>query len=257
MFGRTRFVKGIVNRVTVRFCNACDVVVAPSQAVARELGHWGVKEPKIRIVPTGLDPYFLARPTPEELAEARTWYAGQVVLYVGRLSQEKCLGVLLRAFSKVLIQHPSATLVLAGSGPKERRLKRMVRRLGIRASVDFRGYLAWQHLKPLYWIADVFCMPSAGETQGLSIQEAKACETPCVVLNSLGAGESIENGVDGLLVDEQESTEGTADAFAAAITSLLRDKDSAHRMGLRAQERAMMRTIDTSTKELLDLLREP
>jgi len=96
-------------------------------------------------------------------------------------------------------------------------------------------------------------MPSLGETQGLSILEAKGCQLPCVVLNKVGAGEQIEDGVDGLLVDEQENIEQSAFSFASAIKKILSDKDFSMRIAKEARERAIQRKTDLSTKELLQL----
>lgn len=97
-------------------------------------------------------------------------------------------------------------------------------------------------------------MPSLGETQGHFIQEAKACKRPCVVLKKLGASEAIENGVDGLLVDEQGDCETTCIAFAEAIEWVVSDEAFALRLGERARERALQWTIEDSTRGLLSVL---
>lgn len=253
LIGKTKFVKYFFEYVTCKFSNMCNLVVAPSEVVFNEMIEWGVMESKIKIVPMGIDPFFIDPSSHEEIMKIKNAYSFPLILYVGRLSQEKNIELLISAFDRVLEKYSSATLVIVGRGPEERKLKKLVRKLELEKFVEFKGFLDWQNLKPLYWAADVFCMPSLGETQGLSILEAKACQRPCVVLNKVGAGEQIENEVDGLIVDEKENIKETALAFALAIDKILSDKNLSARIGKEARSRAIQKTIDLSTKELIQL----
>lgn len=256
LFGRTRFVKEFFRYITRKFGNMCDIVVVPSKAVFKEMIEWGVKESKIRILPMGIDHFFIDPPSQGEIIKIKNAYPSPLILYVGRLSQEKNLKLLIYSFDKILERYSSAKLMVVGRGPEEGKLKKLVRELGLEKFVEFKGFLDWQNLKPLYWTADVFCMPSLGETQGISILEAKACRRPCVVLNKVGASEQIENGVDGFVVDEKENMGETAIAFASAIDKILSSKELAMQIGKEARSRAIQRTIDVSTKELIQLFDE-
>lgn len=253
LFGRTRFVKGFFRYITRKFSNTCDLVVAPSKAIFQEMLEWGIKESKIRIVPTGIDHFFVDPPSQGEIMNIKKAYSSPLILYVGRLSQEKNLKLLIYSFERILRKYPSAKLIVVGRGPEERKLKKLVKKIKVKEFVEFKGFLDWHHLKPLYWAADVFCMPSLGETQGLSILEAKACQRPCVVLNKVGASEQIENGVDGFVVDEKENMEETAIAFASTIDKILSNEEFAMKIGKEARSRAIRKTIDVSTKELVQL----
>ncbi|GAI47415.1 unnamed protein product, partial [marine sediment metagenome] len=153
----------------------CDLVVAPSKAIFEEMIEWGVKESKIRMVPMGIDHFFVDPPSQGEIIKIKNAYSSPLILYVGRLSQEKNLKLLIYSFEKIFERYSSAKLMVVGRGPEEGKLKKLVRKIGLEKFVEFKGFLDWQNLKLLYWTADVFCMPSLGETQGLSILEAKAC----------------------------------------------------------------------------------
>ena len=253
LIGRTAFAKNIFKYITRVFSNMCDSVIVPSKAVFKEMIEWGVDKSKIKIVPVGIDRFFVDPSPKEDIAKVKNAYSSPLVLYVGRLSQEKNLELLIYTLDRLLEKYPTAELVVVGRGPEERRLGKLINKLGLNKYVKFKGYLEWQDLKPLYWATDVFCMPSLGETQGISILEAKVCERPCVVLDKVGAGEQIENGVDGLLVQETGDIKKTAFAFASAIDKILSDRSFSTQIGKEARTRALQKTIDVSTKELLQI----
>src|SRR4029078_2826194 len=94
--------------------------------------------------------------------------AKKIVLYAGRLSYEKNLGVLADAFKS--LEDPDARLVLVGDGPAREGLERS---LAGRA-VTFTGYLTGEALATAYASADVLAFPSLTETFGQVVQEAMA-----------------------------------------------------------------------------------
>ena len=253
LVGRTKLVKNFFKNITRRFSNMCDLVIVPSKFVTRKMIEWGVNKSKIKIVPLGIDRFFVDIPSQEEIMRIKNIYSFPLILYVGRLSQEKNLKLLIYTMDKILEKYPSAKLIIAGRGPEKKRLERLIKKLGLGEHIIFKGYLDWENLKPLYWAADVFCMPSLGETQGLSILEAKACQRACVVLNEAGAGEQIENEIDGILVDEKENIKSTSLAFASAIHKILSEKNFAIRLSKEARIRTLRRTMDISTKELVQI----
>lgn len=250
--GRSRFLKWAMRALVGKFSNLCDAVIVPSNFMAVEMLRCGVDKGRLRIVPTGVDPFLLEKPTRGAVESMKVALSSPLLLYAGRLSQEKNLEMLLVAFSIVLPKYPTARLVLAGHGPSQGRLQKLARRLD--CAVTFMGHLGWDKLRTLYWAADVFCMPSAGESQGLAILEAKACARPCVVVDRAGAAEQIEDGVDGLLVAGRDLQQDTAKAFAASIDKVLSDPTLAATLAREARRRARKRTCEVSHRELLAFL---
>jgi len=98
LFGKTKLLKGFFKFVTRKFSNMCDLVVVPSNAVCNEMEEWGVVKSKIRVVPTGLDPFFVDPPSKEVIAKMIGCYSHPLILYVGRLSQEKNIELLILIF---------------------------------------------------------------------------------------------------------------------------------------------------------------
>lgn len=211
--------KQVVQAIGRDFCNRCNMVVAPSQLVVNYLRRIGV-ESSIVNIPTGIeldefknldtnwlkDNYVIK---PEE----------KVLLFVGRLGQEKNVVFLLKAFQCVLELHPEVHLVLVGKGPQEKFLRQMCYQMGINDKVTFTGVLPRSLIVHCYASAYIFVFPSVTETQGLVIGEAKATGLPVVAIKAFGPAEMVEDGEDGVL------TEPTVSQFSDAIIRLLDDDD--------------------------------
>ena len=128
-------------------------------------------------------------------------------LYVGRLSPEKNLEFLIRAFRKL----PDLTLSVIGFGPQEAELKSIVG-----ANVVFQGAVANTNLPKLYQQNDVFVLPSKSEPWGMVVEEALNNGLPVLVSNRVGCAEEIVvHGKNGM-VFEWDSEE----SFLAAIRQL-------------------------------------
>jgi glycosyltransferase involved in cell wall biosynthesis len=146
---------------------------------------------------------------------------GELFLYVGRLSPEKGVDDLLRAWKGI-----DASLVVVGDGPDDERLRTLAP-----PNVQFTGALARAAVDELLTRARALLVPSIGyEGQPRTILEAFAAGVP-VVANRVGAlPEVIDDGVSGLLVEP--SAEGS---WRDATTRLL-DDDLASRLGRGAFE---------------------
>lgn len=121
-----------------------------------------------------------------------------VFLYVGRLSTEKSVDVLLRAFANVLIELPNATLRVVGSGPQRDELITLSEQLGLGVYVNFVGSLDLNSLAREYASATCFVLPSRSEPWGLVVNEALHFGCPVVVSDACGCvPELVEEGTTG------------------------------------------------------------
>ena len=170
-------VKGFTRAVLAR----TDAVIAPSAKVQRLLAGYGVRRP-VRVIPTGIDlDRFAAKPSPALLAARRAALgipAGNAVLvYVGRLAREKAIDELLE--SRAALGSAPVTLLLAGGGPDEPRLRQLAAAMGLDApAVVFAGMVPPAEVPLFYHMGDVFVSASQSETQGLTYFEAMAAGLP-------------------------------------------------------------------------------
>ena len=202
------------------------------------------------------------------------------LLFVGRISPEKGVHVLMDAFQKVVEHCPQVQLDIVGPGgnaPFEfvvfvsddekvsdlasfygRILRRgdyfsyLQRRLpsNLASRVNFVGPVPNSLVIDYYRDADVFILPSLwNEPFGMPLVEAMASEVPVIATRGGGITEIVEEGQTGLLVERDNAT-----ALAEAILRLLVDDDLRKRMGKAGREQAIERySWDLVTENLLHL----
>lgn len=180
------------------FYRRCNATTAPSRVIARMLERYGGIE-NIRVVPNSVDlasfnPRVDGGPTRKAL---KIGQKEKVVLYLGRLSKEKRIEVMLRAAAVMTKKRNDVRFVIGGAGPAESHYKNMARRLGIQKSVRFLGHVERSALPGLYASSDLLCLPSTFETQGIVSLEAMAMGKPVVGANYLALSELIKNGRNG------------------------------------------------------------
>jgi N-acetyl-alpha-D-glucosaminyl L-malate synthase BshA len=136
-------------------------------------------------------------------------------MHVSNFRPVKRVPDIIRAFAKIVPQVP-AVLVLAGDGPQRPEVEAEVERLGLGERVRFLGKV--DAVAELLRSADLFLLPSASESFGLSALEAMACGVPVVGTEVGGLREVVRNGETGALVPV-----GDVDALAARSIELLTD----------------------------------
>jgi glycosyltransferase involved in cell wall biosynthesis len=224
--------KDLAQKVSRDFCNLCDMVIVPTGIIADYLHQLGVNTP-VNIVPTGIK-------TKEYIKGDRNWLHQQynippedkILLFVGRLGQEKNIPFLLESFKIVKGKVDNTVLVIVGGGPEEEELKNKASELELGKSVIFTGSLAYIDVINCYAGANMFIFSSVSETQGIVIAEAKAAGLPVVAISAYGASEMIEDGRDGYLTDLNP------DHFADKIIYLLNNDTIRTEMGKMAQKNA-------------------
>jgi len=122
------------------------------------------------VIPNGVDVERFANAEPEERDQ-------RYLLCVGRLESYKGVQHVIRAMSEL----PEYDLVITGSGPYRDELERVAREEGVGDCVDFLGYIDDERLPELYAGADVYVTMSEFEAYGMTVAEALAAGTPCVV----------------------------------------------------------------------------
>jgi len=189
--------------------------------------------------------------SPEELWRAcervqRVDLPPQRLLYIGRISPEKGVHVLIDAFEIIVRQYPNASLTIVGAewvAPREditdlclkpdtisslisfyegSYLAHVKQRLSVYAAkqVTFAGVVAHKDVPLFYGKADVYINPSYYESFGVSIMEAMAAGVPVVAADGGAVSELVVNGQTGLLVEP-----GNPSAIADAVIRLFSDAE--------------------------------
>jgi alpha-1,6-mannosyltransferase len=137
-----------------------------------------------------------------------------VILYVGRLSQEKDLSILFEAF-QLLNRQGTYQLRIVGDGPLRVKTERFVRTT---PHVVYEGLMPYgERLAEMYATADILALPSRNETFGLTVLEALASGIPVVAINQGGPSNLLSPGIGAL------AAPGDPVDFAEKLASVLED----------------------------------
>lgn len=127
-------------------------------------------------------------------------------LYVGRLSPEKNVDGLIRAFAEYRRKGGQWSLVVAGDGRQRPFLEALAAMLDVSDCVQFVGHKNSAGLIPYYAFARCFVLPSKREPWGLVVNEAMAAGLPAIVSNRCGCAEDLlVNGANGYIFDPEKT----------------------------------------------------
>jgi 1,2-diacylglycerol 3-alpha-glucosyltransferase len=182
-------------RYVIFFYKKCNATTTPSNTISKMLINHGLTN--VHTIPNTVDPELFNR----KIDGTRLRQSlnikddDKIILYVGRLSKEKKIEVLLKS-AKYLKKNNNLKFLIAGSGPAELYYKTMAKRLRLE-NVQFLGSIKRENLPEVYASSDVFCIPSTFETQGIVALEAMAMGKPVVCADYLALKELVSNGKNG------------------------------------------------------------
>ena len=206
-----------------RWRDAFDLVVANSETTRRLLAEHGIG-PIVRVY-NGVAP----RPARPPLTGPPT------AAYAGRLSWEKGVDVMVRAFATIARGRPQARMVIIGEGPDRARLERLIAAEGLGGQVRMTGQLSRAQTEAALDRAWVQVVPSMVEEPfGNAFAEALMRGTALVAADHGGPSELVDHGQTGLLVPPRD-----ADALSEALAGLLDDREWTERLGAAGRELAL------------------
>lgn len=241
---------GPVTKRMVRFLyNRCNKLIVPSEQVselllsqrinvARSVIHLGVDPNKFK----PLDDFDIKRKERERLGIQMDDF---VIGYHGRLSREKDIFTLLRAFIHLKKTNPRFKLLIVGSG-----LPDIVEKLARREGVIHIP--ATQYVERYLPLMDVYVTPSLTETTSLSTLEAMSCELPVVSTPAGYIRDYLKEGVNGLFFPMKNSI-----VLAKKILYLAKRKSQRDILGKQARATVVEKfNWDVTASKLDDFFKE-
>ncbi len=229
------------------YCNQCDLVISPSPSMARKIKSYGITS-KITSLPTGINLSEYKNPyTQDEFrAKYKIRKSGKLLLFVGRLGEEKNIKLLIEAFA-IISKNNDVNLVFVGSGPSIDEYKNIVKNKKLDERVFFLGFLDKREVNKIYGACDLFVFPSVTETQGLVVVEAMAGGLVPIAMGHLGPSDIITSGRDGVLCKNEVND------FASNVTKVLADNDLRKKLIRGALQTAKTYGQENITKKLIAL----
>lgn len=208
----------LLRRSLVGALRRADAVTGCSDHVVRDLEHrFGLRAGRGVVVPNGVD---LDEPAGDPAVALPPPY----LLAVGRMVRTKGFDLLLDAFAAARL--PGVALVVAGEGPERAALARRADELGVADRMVLPGRLERGAVVAAMAGALAVVVPSRAEAFGIVVLEGWRAGVPVVVTSHGGPADLVTDGVDGVVVDPEDTT-----ALAEVLRFVATDVEQARRMG--------------------------
>ena len=206
----------------------CKICIAQTNEVGGYLiSHRLVAPSKIIVIPSAIK---IPKMDTRAIEAARKWIQPKILIYLGRLSREKRVDRLLKAWASLTEHHLAWQLRIIGDGLERASLQTMATELGIEKGVQWTLWSdeIWSSL----FSANAYCLVSEYEGFPQSMLEAMASGLPVAVLDcSPSIRLTISNGVDGLIIPSE-------DQISSVLNRLLSSESLCNSLGQSAATRA-------------------
>lgn len=206
-------------------------LVAVSRVTGQEFEQIGFPSSKILYIPNGVEIPVEAKSSSHPMIHAVT---------TARMSREKGVDVLLRAWANLSPGPTSLRLTILGDGPQRHAIEKAARDSGIDKSITFTGWV--YNVNEYLREADVFVLPSRTEGMPNALLEAMSYGIPCIATNVGGNSELLEGdgeqispgkyavAENGLLVNPDD-----VKGLTEAILFFMRNREKSEKMGRRGR----------------------
>lgn len=224
-----------------------DEVTAPTKTAA-DLTQVHLKKKQVLPVSNGIN---LDRYQPGyDIDELRTKFGipeKNVILYTGRVDQEKHIHIIVQALREVR-KSIDAHLVITGDGGDRKSLEKLIEQLGLQQNVTFTGFLTDEEFPAIYCTGQVFAIASIAELQSIVTMEALASGLPVVAVNEKALPELVHEGENGFLFELDD-----VDGCARGITRILENPELQKKMSKKSLEIISRHKLEETIKIYEDL----
>ena len=220
-----------INQLEWQVCFESWRLIVCSSYMAGELRRFfNVPLDKVTLIPNGVDVTPFASCTEERVRELKGRFAPhgeKLLFYIGRITPEKGVQVLLRALPSIREKHPDVRLLVAGRNSEQ--MQPLVDELGIGEAVELLGFIDSETRNCLYRSVDAAVFPSLYEPFGIVALEAMAAGCSVIASEVGGLAEVVDHRRTGLTVRANDTQ-----SIAWAVDQLFTDPVQAQAMRARA-----------------------
>ena len=205
----------------------------------------------IYIVPTGMDVenFDVNKLKKEKIQELKDKYKlndSFVILYVGRLAEEKNIEFILNNQHTLLKKYPNLKLLIVGNGPDMEKYQKLCKKNKIINSTIFTGAIPRDDMPYYYALGNVFVTASTTETQGLTVIEAMASSIPVVAINDESFSNTVIDGLNGYLFNKKNE-------YIKKMSTLIDNHDIYNKMCIQAKITANDHSLKYYAEKVLDV----
>ena len=231
--------KWTMKKIQKKYISNSEYTIVPTNKIKHVLLGYGLIG-NYKVIPSGIDLSLfninnININKVQELKEKCGLNDEFVFVYLGRVSKEKSIELLLDAFIKANI--PNAKFIIVGTGNMMKELTETVSKKNAGDKVIFTGLVPWEDVKYYYHMADAILNASISETQGLTYIEALASGRSLIARNDSVLDELITNEYNGLLYETEEE-------LIALMKRIISDKNLKNRL-----EENAIKSVENYSKE--------
>lgn len=206
-----------------------DIVTANSKATGNEIvKRFPTYSSKVKVIPMGVDIGMFKK---KNIKKPKKYSKNKILLFVGRLSDQKGLQYLIDAMPEIIKYDPKIKLLIIGEGPYEKILQEKLQSNNVEEHIEFLGSMPHTEISKHYNFADIFVMPSLSTktgTEALGLSLLEAMSSGCAVIGAKVGGITyvIKDQHNGLLVNQKDSK-----SLSEKVIFLLKNKKESARLG--------------------------
>jgi len=197
-FDRTSYPWDFVLDIERQGAGQSTLLIAVSKRTREAVLRLGADHNKVRVVYNGVDAAKYGNNGKPHETSAISRMGGQgkkIVLFLGRLTEQKGPVQFLHAAKKVVEKNPNVLFLIAGTGELMPLLINMTIEMGMQNNVRFLGFVSEEDQKRIYSACDLYVMPSTSEPFGITALEAMASGTPVIISKTSGVSEVVKAAV--------------------------------------------------------------
>lgn len=247
--------KKLVEYLTLFYCDKTITELVVPTKKAYELFKQKYKvDRNVYIVPTGIDveKFYREKNKNISIPLSRSKLGLEeddfVILFVGRVAQEKNLELLLTSMKGLVNVSNKIKLLVVGDGPDLEKYKNFTIKHNLEKNIIFAGKVPWNKINEYYIMADVFATASHTETQGLTVIEAMAASLPVVCIDDESFTGTVINNLNGLIFKNRRE-------YKKQITKIFEDKYLRQKLSSQARISAETHSSKYFAEQILDVYR--
>ena len=206
----------------------------------------------VHIVPTGIEVerFYKEQFKKREIDELRHQFGLKkddfVILFVGRLGEEKSVDLLIEAQVSLARTNPNCKLLIVGDGPDREKFEKLVKKFRLEDNVIMTGKVPWEEVPKYYMLANVFATASKTETQGLTVIEAMAASKPVLAVDDDAFRMVVVNDLNGYLFSNKRQ-------YKKQVRTIIKDTDKLHSLSKQARITAESHSAKYFAEKVLDV----
>jgi 1,2-diacylglycerol 3-alpha-glucosyltransferase len=221
LFKPTILIQNISWFYTNQFYNRTELTTAPSASTIKEMKDNGCNSPLMKTISNGINPEMFDH-SGSEFIKKKYNLSGKTVLYVGRVSHEKNIETLLKAFFHAAASNNEIKLMIVGDGPQMEEIRNMASNSPHIEKIILTGAIEHDELvkSGIYNACEIFATASETENQPMTILESQVNGCICVGMNARGIPGMVSHERSGIIVDK-----GDYQAMGDAFNSILNNTE--------------------------------